>query len=186
MRFFIAIEIPSKNVEQLKVLQNYVKQTIPNCMLTDNDKLHLTLAFIGNQRDDLEKPLIEILNGVVAGISPFTVTPAYVDAFPNIHHPHVLWVGVKGDVDKLFILRERIKDGLKQLGFIIDERRYTPHIAIAKTSQVILTNTQEERLQSIGQIPLDSITVTGVKLFQSIPNHGFHSHNTLAEIALST
>lgn len=184
MRFFIALEIPDKNAEQLRTLQNYVKQTIPNCRLTDPDKLHLTLAFIGDQRDDLEKPLIEILNQAVHGIEPFTVTPAYVDGFPNIHHPHIIWVGVKGDVDKLFILRERIRDGLQQLGFVIDERRYTPHIAVAKTSQFELTTTQEERLQNIGEIPLDSITVTGIKLFQSIPDHGFHSHNTLAEIKL--
>lgn len=184
MRFFLAIDLPAKNQQELIKLQQYVDQYIPNCRFTDPEKFHLTLAFIGNQPDDLQQPLAEMLQNAVQGIEPFTVTPAYLDAFPQIHQPKVIWAGVKGDVDKLFIIRERIKDGLEKLGLMIDERRYTPHIAIAKVKNFKLPIAAEYALQDLSSLDFSPLKITSIKLFDSIPNHGFHRHNTLVEIPL--
>lgn len=186
MRFFIALDLPEESKQELQVVQQKLKELIPQLKLTDNDKLHLTIAFIGEQPSDLKPNLIEAMTHSTKDVPPFSVTPSYIDGFPHLHTAKTLWVGVKGDIDKLFLLRHRIKDSLQDLDLGVDQRRYVPHIAIAKTpSNFSLTQTQEEELQNIMNLGFDPIQVSSLKLYESIPNEGFHSHNTLSEIKLS-
>lgn len=185
MRFFIALEIPEECRDQLRIVQNHLEEIIPGIRITDNSKLHLTIAFVGEQSDKLENDLVEVLRKATLDIPPFTITPAYIDGFPELHHAYVLWAGVKGDIDKLMVIRERIKDGLASLGLDPDERRYIPHIAIAKTNHSFsLRPEQEAKMQKIMSSPFDPIQISSIKLFESIPQDGFHKHNTLAEIRL--
>lgn len=184
MRFFIALETPKESRQQLGLIQQQLKTIIPQVRLTDPEKLHLTIAFIGEHPEEFKDQLVKVIQDAAQNLPPFTVTPAYLDGFPHLHNAHTLWIGVKGDTDKLFLLRHRIKDGLVKLGLPIDERRYTPHIAIAKLNHLKLTTPQEERLQQIMQLPVKPIQVSSIKLFESIPEDGFHTHNTLAEIPL--
>lgn len=185
MRYFIALEIPDTCRTQLQTVQNELREIIPQARVTDNGKLHLTIAFIGEQPDSLKSSLIEVIQKAVEGIPPFEITPAYLDGFPHLHNAHVFWVGVKGDIDKLMILRERIKDGLTKLGLDTDERRYLPHIAIAKINgDFQMHDGQESKLQNMMMEEFASINIGSIKLFESIPEAGFHRHNTLAEVPL--
>lgn len=187
MRFFIALEIPDENKEQFQAIQNSLHILIPQARLTTPDKIHLTLAFIGEQPDQLKNKLTQILQDSVAGISPFEITPAYLDGFPNIHHPQVLWVGVKDDIDKIFIIHERIHDGLQYLHLPADERRFIPHITIAKLNNhppLTIERNLERNLEQVMAENFEPIPIVSIKLFASIPAGGLHKHNTLAEIGL--
>lgn len=185
MRFFIALEIPSENISQFQAIQDKLHKLIPQVKLTDLDKIHLTLVFIGEQPDTLLDKLKTIIQESAEGIPTFEVTPAYIDGFPNIHHPNILWVGVKGDIDKILLLKERVKDGLETLQLPVDERRFIPHISIAKLNkQLNISRNLEVELEKIMTLPFDPIKITSIKLFESIPSEGFHKHNTLAEVRL--
>lgn len=185
MRFFIALEIPSENRLQFQAIQAKLGRLLPQLRISDFDKIHLTLAFLGEQPDVLKDKLTQIIESATSGISSFEVTPAYIDGFPNIHHPQVLWVGVKGDIDKILLIRERIKDGLESLHLPVDERRFIPHISIAKLNNPLnISISLEENLEKIMTEDLTPIKITSIKLFESIPNQGFHKHNTLAEVKL--
>lgn len=185
MRFFIALEIPDENKQQLLEVQNQLKKIIPGIRITDNNKLHLTIAFFGEQPEGIKERLTQVMRKAAQGISAFEITPAYIDGFPSLHHPRILWAGVKGDIDKLFVLRERIKDGLMDIEIEVDERRYTPHIALGKLKDFELTESEERGLENIMSQSFGPIQIKSVKLFQSIPNHGLHQHNTLAEVHLN-
>lgn len=184
MRFFIALEVPEDSRQQIQSVQQKLKQLVPEAKLTNPEKLHLTIAFVGEQRDDFKDGLIEIMKKAAANIPPFTVTPSYIDGFPHLHSANTLWVGVKGDIDKLYELRHHIKDGLSSLAPPVDQRRFVPHIAIAKLNYFKLSPNIEKQLDQIMSGKFSPIQVFSVKLFESIPEHGFHTHNTLAEIQL--
>lgn len=185
MRFFIALEVPDNNHKQIEEVQGTLQQLIPDVRLTDLRKLHLTVAFIGEQQSEFKEKFIEVIRQAIVNIHPFEVTPAYIDAFPNLHHPRVFWIGVKGDIDRLFLIQERIKDGLGGLNFDVDDRRYVPHISIAKVNEAYLNSAVEEKLESIVmEQRFDPIMIDSIKLFESIPNEDFHTHNTLAEVIL--
>lgn len=186
MRFFIALEIPEQNKSQFHAIQAKLRILIPQAKLTALDKIHLTLAFVGEQPDVLKNRLITLIQQAAQGIPPFEVTPAYLDGFPNIHHPQVLWVGVKGDIDKVLLIRERIKDGLESLHLPADERRFVPHITIAKfNNHFQIDRNLEVSLEKMMAVYFDPIQITSIKLFESEPQNGLHKHNTLAEIKLS-
>lgn len=186
MRFFIALEIPRENLPQFQTIQDDLHTLIPQAKLTNLDKIHLTLAFIGEQRFDIEPNLVDIIKQAVSSVPSFEVTPAYIDGFPNIHHPQVLWVGVKGDIDKVLLIRERIKDGLESLYLFSDERRFIPHITIAKlSSQFQVDSKLEVSLEKVMVQTFNPIIISSIKLFESIPNQGFHKHHTLAEVKLN-
>lgn len=185
MRFFIALEIPIQNLPQFQAIQRSLHTLIPQARLTNLDKIHLTLAFLGEQRDEIKDKLVEIIEQAAKDISSFEVTPAYIDGFPNIHHPQVLWVGVKGDIDKVLLIRERIKDGLESLHLPIDERRFLPHITIAKLNrQFKVDRDLEVSLEVIMAKAFDPIIISSIKLFESEPQGAFHKHNTLAVVKL--
>ncbi len=184
MRFFIALEIPEENKGQFQTIQDSLHALIPQARLTAVDKIHLTLAFIGEQPDTLKNPLISTIQKAVLDIKPFEVTPAYIDGFPDIHHPQVLWVGVKGDIDKILLIHERMEDELKYLQLPIDERRFIPHVSIAKVNNLQIERPLEENLQKIMATNFQTIRIVSIKLFESLPYGGFHRHNTLAEVKL--
>lgn len=184
MRFFIALEIPQEYIAQFQDIQQKLHTLIPEARLTNTDKLHLTLAFIGDQPDELKDSLSKIITKSAAGVPSFEVTPAYIDGFPNIHHPQVLWVGVKGDIDKVLLIRERVKDGLASLNLPVDERRFIPHITVAKVNNFKVDQNLEVSLEKIMATSLNPIKISSVKLFESIPSGHFHQHNTLAEVKL--
>jgi len=183
MRFFIALHIPPENQVEIKNVQRELIKIFPNISLTEPEKLHVTIAYIGEQPDEIQFGLEELMRKAIIDIPPFKLTPGYIDGFPHLHNPHTLWIGVKDDVDKLFILRERIKDGLSNINEPIEQRRYVPHIAIAKMPPDFqITQVEERQLEKIMQKEFSPIQITSIKLFQSIPNHDFHTHSTLVEI----
>ncbi len=185
MRFFIALEIPDKDKASIQAVQSRLYNLIPHLKITYQEKLHVTIAFIGDQPDNIKDNLIQVLENASKGLTPFDIAPAYIDGFPNVHKPDVLWMGVKGDIDKLYLLHERIKDGLRELNLYVDERRFVPHITIAKWSepQIISQDLENEIQEITGKVHFEPIRVTSVKLFESIPDQGFHHHNTLSEIS---
>ncbi len=186
MRFFIALEMPEENKPQFQAIQTSLQTLIPQIRLTALDKIHLTLAFIGEQPDELKNKLICVMRDAAIGVPPFEVTPAYMDGFPNIHHPQVFWVGVKGDIDKILLIRERVKDGLASLRLPVDERRFIPHISIAKFNNLFsIDRSLEAELEKIMAVSFDPITISSIKLFESVPEGNFHTHNTLAAIKLT-
>jgi 2'-5' RNA ligase len=185
MRFFIALEIPEENKPQFQAIQINLHTLIPQARLTALNKIHMTLTFIGEQPDEYKEKLINVIKNAVFQIPPFELTPAYIDGFPTLHHPHVLWIGVKGDIDKLFIVAERIRDELEYLNLPRDERRFTPHISIAKLNKDFeIDRGLEEELEQIAAGDFNPIKVTAIKLFESAPDGSLHKHNTLAEIKL--
>lgn len=185
MRFFIALEIPRENLLQFQAIQAKLSKFITQAKITDLDKIHLTLAFVGEQPDELKEQLTQIIKKASENIPSFEVTPAYIDGFPNLHQPQVLWVGVKGDIDKILLIRERIKDSLKNLHLPADERRFIPHITIAKLKNHLkIDQDLEMELEKIFVYPFDPIKISSIKLFASFPQNGLHKHQTLAEIKL--
>lgn len=184
MRFFIALDIPARSEQQIINIQDKLKNILPALTLTYPEKFHLTLAFVGEQPEELKDPLINVLKNSAREITSFSVTPCCLDGFPHFHTANVLWLGVKGDIDKLIKIRHHIKDGLTQLGLDTDSRRFIPHIAIAKAHDLKITFDQEKLLEKIIPENLSPIFVNSIKLYESVQNEGLHSHNTLAEIKL--
>ena len=66
------------------------------------------------------------------GTTPFQLEVRGVGAFPNLERPQVLWVGVKGELEKIAQLQKRIESNTEQLGFPRESRAFSPHLTLGR------------------------------------------------------
>ena len=124
-RLFIAIDFPEDIRQQITRLY----YGLPGARWTDESQLHLTLRFIG----EVDGALFRDIKGALEGIRrpPFSISLKGVGYFPPRKNPRVLWVGVEKN-DALLLLRNRIESTLLRLGLQGDERKFSPHVTLAR------------------------------------------------------
>ena len=171
IRSFIAIELPEDVKKGLKRIQTelaldkygFVKSVSP-------DGIHLTLKFLGGVPTNKIKDIVAVMEAASQGVKPFELEISEVGAFPNFRRPRVLWVGIKGDVDKLIAWQQRLDNGLLPLGFAKENRPFTPHLTLARLRE----NSSPADLQQLGEAVSNShvevdykFTVNSLSLMRS-------------------
>jgi 2'-5' RNA ligase len=132
LRLFVGIDLPP----ELKLSLSLMATGLPGAKWVDAGNYHLTLRFIGEidegQAEDVDAALSQIR------------TPRFDVALATVGHFGLrqLWVGVERN-DALQHLHDKIESALSRLGFPAEERRYTPHVSLAR-----LKGTSESRLQA--------------------------------------
>ena len=94
--------------------------------------LHLTLRFLGDVDSDEVPKIISAMDSAAAESAPFELTLAGTGAFPNTATPRTLWVGMKGDLDRLVTLQCGVQSALETAGFGRSRERFSPHITITR------------------------------------------------------
>ena len=133
VRCFIAISLPDEVKAGLKALQAELesgRQT--SVKWVDPYSIHLTLKFLGDVDAAKTAPITAAIEEATQEIAPFSLKVEGVGAFPNLKRVQVVWVGVGGEVDKLAHLQQRLESSLAGLGFAPENRRFTPHLTLAR------------------------------------------------------
>jgi RNA 2',3'-cyclic 3'-phosphodiesterase len=94
------------------------------------EQVHLTLAFLGHRPLDDVGPLSELVEGFAGDVAPVLSTGAALWLSPRA--PHVLTVAVADELGALAALHASVWDGLEALGFDREERRFRPHLTVAR------------------------------------------------------
>ena len=133
IRSFIAVELPEAvktGLQQLQTELTLPQYSFVKCVSPQG--IHLTLKFLGNVSSQKITEITRVMEQASQGVSPFQLQITEVGAFPNLRRPRVVWVGIKGDVDKLVSWQQRIDMGLVPLGFAKEARPFTPHLTLAR------------------------------------------------------
>ena len=171
VRSFIAIELPDELRAGLRQLQSSLKRgNQPWVKWVDPYSIHLTLQFLGSIAVDRIDEITIAMEDAAQGITPFHLEVKELGVFPDSRRVQVAWVGIKGDIDKLGQLQQRIEANLAILGFEPERRPFTPHLTLARLRSEALPN---ER-QRFGQLIIDtkfeanySIEVDSINLMRS-------------------
>lgn len=129
------------------------------------EKLHLTLAFLGNietkcQKSNVKSPALSAdrqnhnlklkieqikscIKRAVVNISPFTFSFKGLGCFPTLEEPRVIWLGLKGELQKLALIQKRIAANLKKEKFKLDVRPFSAHITLGRVKQCSLGERKE-------------------------------------------
>ena len=188
IRAFIAIELPEAVKTGLQDIQT--RLTLPRysfvkCVAPEG--IHLTLKFLGNIPAQKVADITSVMEQASQGVNPFKLQLTEVGAFPNMRRPRVVWVGIKGDVDKLIGWQQRLDDGLVLLGFTKEARPFTPHLTLARLRE----NCSPGDILHIGEMVASShvevnynFTVNSLNLMRSqlFPTGAVYS--SLAEVKL--
>ena len=150
MRLFVAIRFSPEVLERLRRAQDDLRRQGASGNFTRTENLHLTLAFLGETTGDAgaKAALEEAGSG-----GAFELSISGAGRFGDLW-----WAGIEPN-PRLSALADAVQTALRQRGFMIERRRFQPHITLARQLTA-------PRVPVI-RIPKTVMTVTRISLMQS-------------------
>lgn len=188
IRSFIAIELPEEAKSGLHRLQTELKSpehTFVKWVAPEG--IHLTLKFLGNISPQKVTEITRVMEQASQGVSPFQLEIAEVGVFPNLRQPRVLWLGIRGEVDKLVAWQQRIDNGLAPLGFAKETRPFTPHLTLARLREGVSPRDRRDFGELVMKTPTEvnyKVRVSSLILMKSQLLPGGAVYSRLAEVKL--
>jgi len=102
---------------------------LPDSWQVPADNWHLTLKFLGEQRDDLLAPLGQGLASIK--LPAFELSLVGAGFFGSPRRPRILWAGL-AESEALKTLQQQVENVCVQHGFARETRDYCPHITLAR------------------------------------------------------
>ncbi len=190
IRSFIAIELPEEVKSGLHRLQAELK--LPQYAFVKwvtPEGIHLTLKFLGNISPQKVAEITRVMEQASQGVSPFQLQITDVGAFPNMRQPRVLWLGIRGDIDKLVAWQQRIDNGLVPLGFAKETRPFTPHLTLARLRENCSPGDRRDLGELVMKTPVEfnyALAVNSLNLMKSQLLPGGAVYSRLAEVKLKS
>ncbi|MFD1019097.1 RNA 2',3'-cyclic phosphodiesterase [Thalassobacillus hwangdonensis] len=131
--FFIGIPVPSKEQEELELVQEQLKGKVSYKRWTHPEDMHITLKFLGGASTKVIEQLGNALEQDVLSIA-FSLQVETLNYFGNPSQPRVMFVDVE-KTESLAELQQQVEKVASKQGFPIEKRSYSPHITLAKKWQ---------------------------------------------------
>ena len=171
LRSFIAIEIQA--VIQNAIADNIasIKKTLPKPLIrwVAPQNVHLTLKFLGDVSPAQLKQLAETLNEEAASHEMFSMSVGGLGAFPTQRRARVIWIGLNAP-PALTALQNAVDEAAAQLGYLKEERPFSPHLTIGRVGQTASTSDLQHirsALESTKVGILGTVRVQAIHIFKS-------------------
>jgi 2'-5' RNA ligase len=128
MRLFVALDPPAPVRDALAAL----RRDVAGARWTPAEKMHLTLAFVGEVDGALVPTIEDALTGIVAG--PVETSVEGIGAFPNRRAPRVLVAHVAVP-PALAYLHEEVTRTLATARVEPEHRPFRPHLTLARLKE---------------------------------------------------
>ena len=166
VRCFIAIEIPKPVQTLLKSVQTRLQPEIRKVSWTRSVNFHLTLKFLGDVRSEAIDAVREVVENVATTHPPFVIEFGGIGAFPTLARPRVIWVGIKNGAATVSHLAKAVNQGLKHLGFPMDNR-FHPHLTLGRLRSPVNLQPLKNVLRKYETIDDATVYVNEVTVMQS-------------------
>jgi 2'-5' RNA ligase len=167
-RLFVAIELPT----EVKTALTGLKIPAAGCKPVAAAQLHLTLRFIG-PADAAALTAIKAALATVSG-EPFPLALQEIGLFPATGRPRILWAGTAPSPE-LRLLQQRVELAVQSAGIPAEERRFSPHITIARLKEAapaaIQAFTHNHRGFSVQPFTVDSFNLYASRLSTAGAEH---------------
>jgi len=131
MRIFVALDLHQAIRERIQKFVEEIRTTAPDARWISGESLHVTLKFIGEQPDGAIAQIETSLRSIQA--EPFQLSFTGTGFFPTARAARVFWVGIEGG-DALNRLAKAVDDSLVKIGIPKEDRPFSPHLTLARTS----------------------------------------------------
>lgn len=131
MRLFVALDIDHPIRERIGRFVEGVQNFAPDARWVKEESLHVTLKFIGEQAESSVDQIKQALAATV-GRSTQVVFRGY-GFFPTARSARVFWIGMEAGPE-LAALAAAVDANLTPLGVAQEERKFTPHLTLARSS----------------------------------------------------
>lgn len=127
MRLFIAVNFDGPTKENIIAVQNRLRQ-LGRGNFSRPENLHLTLAFMGEVEPDQEITVCRLMDELAVPVLQLAFDQ--VGCFKR-EGGDIWWLGLAAN-KALLDLQKDLSSRLRKAGFAIENRRFSPHITLAR------------------------------------------------------
>jgi len=179
MRIFIGIDLDPKVRARIERFLEGVEGFALDARWVRPESLHITLKFIGEQTPEQVEAITEHLRRLEG--NAFEIRAAGYGFFPTTKAPRVFWIGIHAG-QQLAELAESIDLATAELGVPREDRRYSPHLTLARAGAGRRSGSPkwrkddgpnakfavlEKRLTAMGELDFGTMTAREFILYQS-------------------
>ena len=132
MRLFIAVNFTSESKKEIIEIQNKLRFFCTRGNFTKEENLHLTLAFLGETKEEKLNTLFKIMDEIK--YPPFEIlfnsTGCFIHSFKELW-----WIGIdkkNSGFTTLEKIHKQLTNALKQENFNVDLRPFNAHITLGR------------------------------------------------------
>ena len=176
IRAFIAIELSKEIIQRLDQVSKELQSNLAGVPVrwVPAENIHLTLKFLGDVSESNLEMLTKILHSAVVAHPPFEVSVGVLGAFPKVHQPRVIWIGLEAPPE-LISIQHAIESETARLGYTQEDRPFSPHLTLGRVSrnatardlQAIASQLERSKVGFLG-----ATRVEAIHLFRSDLNPG--------------
>lgn len=185
MRLFLAVNLPAEVRHAITEAAAPLREVAPGLSWIAEDKLHLTVKFLGEQSRDMAERVAVAIRDVAARNRAVDVEVGGLGAFPNFRRARVVWIGVTPE-PKLELLHHDVESSCESLGLPIDGKPFRPHLTLARVrprtadSQTLRELARAARAVSY----VEEVVITSIDLMESQRTASGSAYRVLASSAL--
>ncbi len=129
-RLFVALKIPEDIRETIIKIRNDAVPNPQKHKWEDKNKIHLTLKFIGEVKDELIQPIVKR----ILFIEEYKKINCKLSKFGFFYRngkPSILWLGLNIN-SEIYNLVEKLNKELESFSIPIEYKRFKPHLTIKR------------------------------------------------------
>jgi 2'-5' RNA ligase len=185
MRMFVAVPVPDSVKQYARMIRNKLGVARADIKWVEYENYHLTLKFLGEVNETLLPAIKDNLARASENSPAFNLSAGGLGFFPNRMKPRVLWIGVKGEMEKAQFLGERVDAYLSTLGFE-EERDHRFHLTLGRIRSDSRRPELLRLVEEVGtKLQLRSFKIEYFDLMQSSLTSGGPVYSPLASFRLS-
>lgn len=133
MRAFIGLDFDVGLKKELCEIQKILKLSSKKGSWVPQPNFHITLKFLGNIDEDKVGCIDKAIKYVAYSNSPISLILGELGYFNKKGEEYgVLWLGIKGAVEKLHRVYDMMERKMNEIGFVMEKREFTPHITLGR------------------------------------------------------
>jgi len=193
MRIFFGATLPENTKTQILKVQEELRPLFHDARFEGEDKLHITLQFIGEF--DVKKSS-ELFSSVEAEVKEslfesFSVEIVGINFFPNEKVRRGIWLECRDD-GTLSRIAEAIKSVTKEFGIIPESRSFKAHITVARlkegkgTSRFSRNDSVEDlkKFESEDKLHVEKFFPMSIAMFESVLKPSGSEYKMLSQVTL--
>lgn len=184
-RIFIAAELDPALRDAAAEIQKRLEAAGAHARWVKPTNLHFTLRFIGElSTAQLARVKIATREAVV-GVQPFTIFLQSLGAFPSMHRPQVVWVGVTEGAGELENLAGRINEHLARYRFPPPDKEFRSHLTLARVRDARAWGDLVRALDQFRDVAMGRQWVEAISVMESQLMPQGPLHTRIEEVRLS-
>lgn len=164
IRLFVALIIPEEIRNQIVHTSKSIFPDGENLRWEDESKIHITLKFIGEVKDDLLQPIADELSFLESYRKINCTIEKFGFFFKEKNEPRILWLGLKTD-DSLKLIVNELNNRLSKYSVPIEKRKFKAHITLLRINNKLPLNFKSKFTDA--KIDQVNFTSTEIALMQS-------------------